>query len=181
MHQRVANIIQDVGWSYLAAGGAFLSGILWGYAPLLTVLDDSHLLLVTLVICGMCAGAATVHAAHMPTVSAFMVPTLAPLITVLFLRGQILFAVMAGIFGVAMSLASRNFRRWFCEITLTKLALVHRTHELAERTHALAEVNRLLQAEIINHRATEERLQEALDRGLRLALRHTRSEPCMKH
>src|SRR4051812_17999272 len=55
-------------WGDLAAAGALISGILWGAAPFVFApLDEAHLLFLALVLCGMCAGAATVHAAHFPS------------------------------------------------------------------------------------------------------------------
>jgi hypothetical protein len=54
---------------------------------------------LALVIAGMCAGAATVHAAHFPSVIAFILPSILPLTTNLLLensRLHIASGVMAG-------------------------------------------------------------------------------------
>jgi signal transduction histidine kinase len=150
----------DRGWGYLATLGAFLSGLAWGYAPLLAPFTESQLLLVTLVICGMCAGAATVHSAHAPAVMAFIVPTILPLAVLFFLRNQPLFGAMTCVFGASMLTASRGFRRWFCEVTLAQIELTQRTIELIERTKELDNANRLLREEIASHRSTEEKLQQ---------------------
>jgi hypothetical protein len=65
-------------WTYLAIAGAFVSGILWGSGTFVfSPVDDMHQLFIALVIGGMCAGAATVHAAHFPSVLAFILPTIA--------------------------------------------------------------------------------------------------------
>ena len=151
----------DWRWGYLATTGAFLSGLAWGYAPLLAPFTDTQLLFVTLVICGMCAGAATVHAAHASAMVAFVVPTILPLAILFFLRHQPMFGAMTCIFGASMLIASRSFRRWFCEVTSAQMELTERTTELTERTEELDNVNRLLHEEIINHRSTEEKLHQA--------------------
>src|SRR5689334_19139456 len=150
----------DWRWRYLATLGAFLSGLAWGYAPLLAPFTESQLLLVTLVICGMCAGAATVHAAHAPAVMAFIVPTILPVAVLFFLRNQPLFGAMTCVFGASMLTASRGFRRWFCEVTLAQIELTHSTIELIERTKELDNANRRLREEIASHRSTEEKLQQ---------------------
>jgi signal transduction histidine kinase len=150
----------DWRWSYLATLGAFLSGLAWGYAPLLARFNDSQLLLVTLVICGMCAGAATVHAAHAPAMRAFVVPTILPLAILFFLRHQPMFGAMTIVFGASMLVVSRGFRRWFCEVTSAQMELTQRTVELTERTQELDNVNRRLREEIANHRSTEEKLHQ---------------------
>jgi hypothetical protein len=57
-------------WGDLAAAGALISGILWGVAAFVfSPLDEAYLLFLALVLCGMCAGAATVHAAHFPSMA----------------------------------------------------------------------------------------------------------------
>ena len=76
-------------WTRLAVVGALLSGILWGLGPFIFFsLDESHLLFLALVISGMCAGAATVHAAHFPSVVAFIVPAILPLTVNFFVQGN---------------------------------------------------------------------------------------------
>src|SRR4051794_17591859 len=66
-------------WIVLATGGSLASGLLWGSLPwIVSPLDDAHLLFVALVVAGMCAGAATVHAAHFPTAIAYVVPAATP-------------------------------------------------------------------------------------------------------
>jgi hypothetical protein len=72
--------VQNPWWAHLAIAGTFASGILWGCLTFVfTPVDDPHQLFVALVISGMCAGAATVHAAHFPSVLAFILPAVAPL------------------------------------------------------------------------------------------------------
>ena len=67
-------------WGDLAAAGAFVSGMLWGAAPFVfSPLDEAHLLFLGLVLSSMCAGAASVHAAHFPSMAAFIIPAILPL------------------------------------------------------------------------------------------------------
>jgi len=132
----------------LQVAGSLVSGILWGSVPFLFApLNEAHLIFVALVIAGMCAGAATVHAAYSPAVVAFIVPALLPLTAAFFINGSRLQAVagiMAGIFGVSLCVTSLKFRRWFRETILARLEL----HEANDR----------LTAEIARHQSTEAKL-----------------------
>ncbi len=147
-----------VWWTRLAMSGTFASGILWGcgvfvFAPL----DETHLLFLALVISGMCAGAATVHAAHFPSVVAFIAPAILPLAANFFMQGnrlQVALGLMASIFGISLCIASLTFRRWFNETTSARLALARRTAEIDE-------INIQLKAEIERHQSTEKKLQHA--------------------
>jgi signal transduction histidine kinase len=149
---------QNPRWTYLATAGALASGILWGcgtfvFAPL----DDPHQIIFALVIGGMCAGAATVHAAHFPSVLAFILPAVAPLAANFLIQGDrlhIVSGVMICVFGISLCIASLGFRQWFRETTSARLALAHRAIEIDE-------ANARLKAEIISHRATEARLRHA--------------------
>ena len=79
------------------------------FAPL----DEAHLLFVALVIAGMCAGAATVHAAYFPAVVAFILPAITPLAANFFIEGdrlQTISGVMACVFGISLCIASLKFR-----------------------------------------------------------------------
>lgn len=145
-------------WTRFAAIEAFVSGVLWGsgvffFAPL----DESQLLFLALVISGMCAGAATVHAAHFPTVIAFILPAILPL-TLNFLaqgnRLQVVSGVMAGIFGISLCVASLRFQQWFRDTTSARLTLASQTLEINE-------ANTRLKNEMARHRSTEIRLQHA--------------------
>jgi signal transduction histidine kinase/ActR/RegA family two-component response regulator len=145
-------------WGRLATAGALASGAIWGCGVLLfSPLDDPHRLFVALVIGGMCAGAATVHAAHFPSVLAFILPSILPLSANLFIGGdrlQIVSGVMVCVCGLAMCIASLRFRRWFRETTLARLVLARRTTQI----HAS---NARLKVEVINHQATEAMLRHA--------------------
>ena len=149
---------QDPRWAWLATTGSLASGILWGCSTILFYpLDESHLLFLALVISGMCAGAATVHAAHFPSVVAFILPAILPLTVNFFVQGnklQVVSGIMACVFGVSLCLASLKFGQWFRQTTSARLALATRTSEAAE-------ANARLRAEIADHRSTEAKLQQA--------------------
>jgi signal transduction histidine kinase/CheY-like chemotaxis protein len=145
-------------WTHFLTAGAFSSGILWGCGIFLFLpLDDSHVLFLALIIAGMCAGAATVHAAHFPSVVAFIFPAILPLTANFFMQGnklQIASGIMAGVFGVSLCLASLRFRTWFRETTAARLILSRRKKEINK-------ANVRLRTEIADHRATEAKLQHA--------------------
>ena len=138
-------------WAYSQTACSIASGILWGcttfaFAPL----DDAHLLFLTLVIAGMCAGAATVHAAHFPSVLGFILPAILPLAASFLLRSNrlhIVSGIMAGAFGVSLCLASLRFGSWFRETTRQK--------------QEINEANVRLRVEIADHHATEVKLRHA--------------------
>lgn len=139
-------------WSApIQTAGSLFSGILWGSVPFVFApLDEAHLLFVALVIAGMCAGAATVHAAYFPAVAAFILPAILPLAANFFIEGnrlQTISGLMACIFGTSLCIASLKFRRWFSDTTLARLKL--------------DEANFRLTAEIASHRSTEMKLQQS--------------------
>lgn len=145
-------------WTRLAVAGALASGILWGSpAFLFSPLDEAHLLFLALVIAGMCAGAATVHAAHFPSVVAFIVPAILPLAANFFMQGnrlQVVSGIMALVFGASLCIASLKFRTWFSETTAAKVTLARQALEISE-------TNTRLKAEIARHRSTEAKLEHA--------------------
>ena len=145
-------------WGHFLTAGAVCSGTMWGCGTFLFYpLDEFHVLFLALIIAGMCAGAATVHAAHFPSVIAFVLPAILPL-TANFLMGgsklQVASGIMAGVFGVSLCLASLRFRMWFRETTTARLVLARRKKEINQ-------ANVRLRSEISEHRATEAKLQHA--------------------
>jgi signal transduction histidine kinase len=114
-------------WTRLAFAGTLASGILWGSGIFVfSPLDVTHLLFFTMVISGMCAGAATVHAAYFPLVIGFILPAIAPLAVSFFMQGnrlQVVSGIMMCIFGTSLCVASLTFRRWFSKTTSARLAL----------------------------------------------------------
>jgi signal transduction histidine kinase/CheY-like chemotaxis protein len=148
----------DPRWTRIATAGSLASGILWGCSTILFFpLDEMHLLFLALVISGMCAGSATVHAAHFPSVAAFILPAILPLTVNFFMQGNklaVVSGIMACVFGISLCLASLRFRKWFRETTSARIVLAIRTSEAAE-------ANARLRTEIADHRSTEARLQQA--------------------
>jgi signal transduction histidine kinase/CheY-like chemotaxis protein len=145
-------------WATLATTGALLSGFLWGCTPLLFApMDEAHLLFLALVLAGMSAGAATVHAAHVPSAIAFIVPAIVPLARTFFVLGgrlQIVSGLMTVIFGISLCVASIKFNSWFRKTTEAELILAARTQELDA-------ANKRLVAEISSHRATEAQFRQS--------------------
>jgi signal transduction histidine kinase/CheY-like chemotaxis protein len=145
-------------WPQFSTAGALASGILWGASTFLFLpLDVSHVLFLALVIAGMCAGAATVHAAHFPSVIAFILPATVPLTANFLMQDNkllIVSGIMASVFGVSLCLTSLQTRKWFRETTAARLILTRRKKQINE-------ANVRLRAEIANHHATEAKLQHA--------------------
>jgi signal transduction histidine kinase len=145
-------------WGFRATAGALLSGVLWGFgaAFLFPPADDARLLLA-IVIAGMCAGAATVHAAHTPSVIAFILPATLPLSARFVATGNppdVVAGIMVLIFGIALCAASRKFEGWFTDTVSAHL-------ELAQRTDELDQANAQLASEMSSRIATEQKLLEA--------------------
>ena len=144
-------------WSVLATAGSLASGILWGSGAFVFAPGEAHLLFLALVICGMCAGAATVHAAFFPSVVAYILPAILPLALYFLMeadRLHVVAGVMAGVFGISLCTASLKFQGWFRDTTSARLALASRTRELDA-------ANARIKNEMERHRSTEERLQHA--------------------
>ena len=142
----------------LATSGTILAGLSWGCTPLLfPYLDEAHLLFLGLVIAGMCAGAATVHAAHFSSVVGFTVPAILPLAATFFAlegRLQLIAGAMTVIYGIALCIAGTRFANWFRDTTEAQLSLTAKTRQLDE-------TNAQLHAEISDHRFTEAKFQQA--------------------
>jgi signal transduction histidine kinase len=105
----------------------------------------------------MCAGAATVHAAHFPSVVAFIVPAILPLTAYFLMQGdrpQIASGVMAGVFGTSLCIASLQFQTWFRETAAARLVLARRKSELSR-------ANLRLRDEIADHRSTDAKFRQA--------------------
>ena len=151
-------VLRKVGWATLATTGTLISGVLWGSTPLLFApLDEAHLLFLALVLAGMSAGAATVHAAHFPSSTAFIVPAIAPLAATFFVLGgrlQTVSGAMTVIFGISLCVASARFAQWFRATTEAQLSLAARTQELDQ-------TNMRLTAEISSHRSTQAKFLQA--------------------
>ncbi len=112
--------------------------------------DETTQLLWVFVIGGMCAGAASFHAAHLPTALAFIGPAALPLVVLSAIQKspqRIGAAAMLMIFIMALTFTARNFNRHF-EQTL-------------RLRFDLDDTNQRLRKEIEDHRSTEEHLRQA--------------------
>jgi signal transduction histidine kinase len=145
-------------WEAIAVVGSFLSGALWGVgAAWLFPADEAGQWLWIFLIAGMCAGAATLHAAHPPTAIAYLVPAGAPLALRLALVGrapQLAASAMIVVFLIATAYTVHRFSRRFGQVFTLQL-------DLEQRTHDLDEANARLRAEIEQHRSTEATLRQA--------------------
>ena len=145
-------------WGTLAICGSLASGLLWGsVAWAFWPLDNAHLMFVALVVAGMCAGASAVHAAHLPTALAFILPASLPLAVRFLMQGerlQLLAGIMTCIFCVSLCLVGLNFRCWFNVMTESRL-------KLAQQAQSLTATNERLTVEIASHCATAAQLQQA--------------------
>ena len=118
---------------------------------------DVSQLFLALVIAGMCAGAATVHAPHIPTVVAFILPATIPLAGRFLAAGgtlPVVFGIMILIFGLALCVASFRFQSWFIGIFSAQI-------RLAERTNELDAANARLTQEISSRLLAEQKLQQS--------------------
>jgi signal transduction histidine kinase/CheY-like chemotaxis protein len=153
-----AGAVPGTEWERLATGGALVSGGLWGVCSLLLMpAGGPYPLFVAFVIGGMCAGAATVNAAHFPSVVAFILPAALPLAAWFLMQGTRIsaaMAVMTILFAGALIFAARRFSVQFAEGVRGRLAL-------AERTAELAEANAKLHAEIAEREQAEAALRQA--------------------
>src|SRR5262249_8446177 len=122
-------------WEWIAAGGALVSGLLWGTcSAVLTPADEPYPLFMVFVVGGMCAGVATVSAPHMPGVIAVILPAVLPLVAVLAADGSRLAAVMAAmmvVFAASLIAAAARFGRFHAADVQVRTALAERTQELA--------------------------------------------------
>jgi signal transduction histidine kinase/ActR/RegA family two-component response regulator len=145
-------------WETAAVACSFLSGLLSGLgAAMLFPPDETGQWLWIFVIGGMCAGAASLDAAHSPTALAFLFPAGVPLALRLAAPGPVqrpVAAAMILVFVAAVSFTSLRFSRHFVDTQRLQLDLERRTRELDE-------ANRRLRAEIEQHRATEDSLRQA--------------------
>jgi signal transduction histidine kinase len=145
-------------WVRQSIVGALLSGALWGLgAVVFFPPTDVGQLFLALVIAGMCAGAATVHAPHIPTVVAFILPATIPLAARFLAAGgalQVIFGIMILIFGLALCIASFRFQSWFIGTFSAQI-------RLAERSNELDAANARLTQEISSRLLAEQKLQQS--------------------
>jgi signal transduction histidine kinase len=151
-------ILRHPGWVLASVAGAGAAGLLWGGGSVLLLPpSETYQLLWVFLIAGMCAGAAGLHHAHLPTALAFIVPAGLPLALRFALDGSERRAAAAGmivVFVAALAAASRRSSAYFGATLRLRL-------ELARRTEELDAINARLRMEVAEHRATEARLRHA--------------------
>ena len=145
-------------WSLASACGAFAAGLVWGGGSvLLFPQSETYQLFWAFLIGGMCAGAAALHHAHLPTAVAFILPACLPLAVRFALEGsthRAAAAAMIAMFLAALVVTGRRSSRYFGEMMRLRL-------DLARRTRELDAVNAELRAEMAERRATEASLRHA--------------------
>lgn len=145
-------------WTLVSVTGSFVSGLLWGACSLfLMPASGPYPLFMTFVVGGMSAGSITVNAAHLPSVAAFILPAVLPLVGWFVWRGtdlSLAMAFMTSLFMGALLLAAWRYAREFAAGVRARMAL-------AERTAELAEANARLRAEIAEREGAEAALRQA--------------------
>jgi signal transduction histidine kinase len=145
-------------WERLAVAGSFGAGLLWGLGPILPFGEISdHLWFWAFVIAGMSAGATTLHAAHLPTALAFIIPASLPLAFSLLMQGSLqgyAAAILTVAFIATMTFTATLFSRDFARAQELKFDLQARARELDE-------TNRRLSLEMADHRKTSEALHQS--------------------
>lgn len=145
-------------WGTLGACGALASGLAWGGgAVLLFSPSETYQLFWAFLIGGMCAGAAALHAVHLPTALAYIIPAGLPLVVRFASEGtnrSLAAAAMSTVFLAALTVTSQRSSRRFGDMLRLQL-------DLAQRTKELDAINARLRTEMAEHRATEATLRQA--------------------
>jgi signal transduction histidine kinase len=135
----------------IATLGALATGLAWGIsASLLLPQAPVNELLVTFAVGGMCAGSVTLNAAHLPTLTAFVLAACVPAAIGLFARGTdatIAMGLMTLIFAGALLFTGSTF-----SATFTRRIMLE---------HELNAANARLREEIAERNATEDRLRQS--------------------
>ena len=145
-------------WSVASACGAFAAGLVWGGGSvLLFPPSEVYQLFWVFLIGGMCAGAAALHYAHLPSALAFIMPASLPLAVRFALEGSARRAVAGGmiaVFVVALAVTGRRSSKYFGETLRLRL-------DLAQSTDDLDATNARLRREIVERAAAEASLHHA--------------------
>jgi signal transduction histidine kinase len=144
-------------WALFSVLGGLTTGVLWGTgAVVLFPPSDAYQFFLALVIGGMCAGAITVNAAHMPTAMGFILPASLPLAARFLLLGQTgqVSSLMVVIFTSSLCIISQAAHRAFGDRIRLQLALQHEQSKLREANARLLE-------EVTQRRAAEATLHQA--------------------
>ncbi len=135
-------------WEAAAIGGAVASGLAWGIgAALLAPVGMAGIgpLVMLLLLGAMAAGAATVHAVHLPVALAFIVPAGVPLAAGLALQGEgrgLLLAAMVLLYVAVLVAVARHCGRHFDETFGLQVELdrAHATLRQAQRMEAIGQL-----------------------------------------
>ncbi|MBX9697781.1 MAG: hypothetical protein K2X74_00035, partial [Acetobacteraceae bacterium] len=145
-------------WERRSTLGAAAAGLCWGGgAALLWPADDAGQLFWVFVVGGMCAGAAALQAAHLPTAMAFILPAGLPVVARFALSGSehgLVAAAMSVVFIAALIVTSRRSARVFGAYVAARL-------DLARQAAALDAANASLREAMAHHRAAEASLRHA--------------------
>jgi signal transduction histidine kinase len=145
-------------WAMLATAGSALSGLIWGVGAALLPADSIvEQTFLAFVVGGMCAGALVSLSYHLPAFIAYVWPATLPLAGRLLVDGEAIYIAMATmivLFAAALTVASYNFNRSFAKGMRLQL-------ELRQRSEELGVANGRLASEVVERRATENRLHQA--------------------
>ena len=148
---RAAGRADDRIWQWASVGGSLASGIAWGGgAAWLMPETESYRLFWIFLVGGMCAGAASLHYPHLPTVLAYLLPAGLPLALRCLAEGGsdgMVEALLLVVFLAVLGGAARRFGGQFDAVVELKVDLARLRERLA--------------AEIAQHRATEATLVHA--------------------
>jgi signal transduction histidine kinase len=129
-------------WSAFSVLGALTTGILWGVAAtVLFPIAQWYQVYISLVIGGMCAGAITVNAAHLPTAVAFILAAALPLAASFLAQGSgwLVSALMVVIFATALCAIGLAAHRTFGDRIRLQLALDRERRKLSAANARLLE------------------------------------------
>ncbi|HEY1413689.1 MAG TPA: ATP-binding protein [Rhodopila sp.] len=152
-------------WATFSVLGALTTGVLWGGgSAVLFPAAEWYQVFLSLVVGGMCAGAITVNAAHVPTAVAFILPAALPLAASFLAQGPAwrVSALMVVIFAAALCMIGLSAHRTFGYRIRSQLALdrerqklsaanVRLVEEAAQRRTAEATLFQVRKMEAIGH------------------------------
>jgi signal transduction histidine kinase len=158
--QFVADVQHDANiryWSRISVIGALSSGILWGVGPVLPFAPFvSSQWLWAFAIGGMCAGAASLYAAHLPTAMAFTIPASLPLAILLMLQGT-----LPGFAAAAMTIAFIGLTTFTTILFSREFSRLQSLQSnLGVRAQQLDVANQRLSREMEEHRSTSQALYQ---------------------
>jgi signal transduction histidine kinase len=153
------------GWAAFSILGALTTGVLWGGGSIvLFPAAEWYQVFLSLVVGGMCAGALTVNAAHLPTAVAFILPAALPLAAGFLAQGPEwrVSALLVVIFAAALCAIGLSAHRMFGYRIRSQIALdrerdklstanIRLIEEAAQRRVAEATLFQVRKMEAIGH------------------------------